>query len=104
MTAAVAVEAPRLTTRAGSRSTGARGGPGHRDQRGHQGQVLLHRDRPSLVTVSDGVLQLTARHLAEECYPFNVVLTQAWGGLWDAPTDATPYRVTMTVDGVRVWR
>ncbi|WP_183095735.1 glycoside hydrolase family 16 protein [Nocardioides stalactiti] len=36
--------------------------------------------------------------------PFNVVLTQAWGGLWNAPTALTPNRVTMTVDWVRVWR
>ena len=36
--------------------------------------------------------------------PFNVVLTQAWGGLWNAPTSQTPDRFTMTVDWVRVWR
>jgi beta-glucanase (GH16 family) len=36
--------------------------------------------------------------------PFNVVLTQAWGGLWNAPTAETPDRVTMTVDWVRVWK
>ena len=36
--------------------------------------------------------------------PFNVVLTQAWGGLWNAPTEATPHRVTMAVDWVRVWK
>jgi beta-glucanase (GH16 family) len=36
--------------------------------------------------------------------PFNVILTQAWGGLWNAPTAATPDRVTMTVDWVRVWQ
>jgi hypothetical protein len=36
--------------------------------------------------------------------PFNVVLTQAWGGLWNAPTALTPNRVTMTVDRVRVWK
>jgi hypothetical protein len=36
--------------------------------------------------------------------PFNVVLNQAWGGLWNAPTAETPDRVTMTVDWVRVWK
>lgn len=36
--------------------------------------------------------------------PFNVVLNQAWGGLWNAPTADTPDRVTMTVDWVRVWK
>jgi hypothetical protein len=36
--------------------------------------------------------------------PFNVVVTQAWGGLWNAPTSATPDRVTTTVDWVRVWK
>jgi len=36
--------------------------------------------------------------------PFNVVLTQAWGGLWNAPTSQTPDRFTMTVDWVRVWK
>jgi len=36
--------------------------------------------------------------------PFNAVVTQAWGGLWNAPTDATPDRVTTTVDWVRVWK
>lgn len=36
--------------------------------------------------------------------PFNLVLTQAWGGLWNAPNKDTPDRVTMTVDWVRVWK
>ncbi len=36
--------------------------------------------------------------------PFNVVLTQAWGGLWNAITAETPKRVTMVVDRVRVWK
>ena len=36
--------------------------------------------------------------------PFNVVLTQAWGGLWNAPTAETPDTVTMVVDWVRVWK
>ena len=35
--------------------------------------------------------------------PFNVVLTQVYGGLWNAPTDRTPDSVTMEVDWVRVW-
>ena len=36
--------------------------------------------------------------------PFNVVLTQVWGADWNAPTAATPRRLTMKVDWVRVWR
>jgi len=36
--------------------------------------------------------------------PFNVVLNQTWGQLWNAPTAETPDRVTMTVDWVRVWK
>ncbi|PWN04723.1 hypothetical protein DJ010_03655 [Nocardioides silvaticus] len=36
--------------------------------------------------------------------PFNVVLTQGWGGFWNAPTTDTPDQVTMTIDRVRVWR
>jgi hypothetical protein len=36
--------------------------------------------------------------------PFNIVLNQTWGHLWNAPTAATPKRVTMTVDWVRVWK
>jgi beta-glucanase (GH16 family) len=35
--------------------------------------------------------------------PFNVVLNQVYGGLWNAPTDRTPDAVTMEVDWVRVW-
>lgn len=36
--------------------------------------------------------------------PFTVVLTQAWGQLWNAPVAGTPDRHTMTVDWVRVWK
>jgi beta-glucanase (GH16 family) len=36
--------------------------------------------------------------------PFNVVLTQAWGGLWNAISDDTPRKVSMYVDWVRVWK
>jgi len=36
--------------------------------------------------------------------PFNTVLTQAWGGVWNSPVDATVDRATMTVDWVRVWK
>lgn len=36
--------------------------------------------------------------------PFNVVLTQAWGGQWNSPTSETTDRATMTVDWVRVWK
>lgn len=36
--------------------------------------------------------------------PFNVVLTQAWGGLWNAATAETPDRFTMLVDWVRVYQ
>ncbi|WP_183100797.1 glycoside hydrolase family 16 protein [Nocardioides pelophilus] len=36
--------------------------------------------------------------------PFNVVLTQAWGGQWNSPIDETADRATMTVDWVRVWK
>lgn len=36
--------------------------------------------------------------------PFNVVLTQAWGGLWNAATVETPARFTMLVDWVKVWK
>lgn len=35
--------------------------------------------------------------------PFNVVLNQVYGGLWNAPTERTPDVVTMEVDWVRVW-
>lgn len=36
--------------------------------------------------------------------PFNVVLNQAWGGLWNSPTDASADINTMRVDSVRVWK
>lgn len=36
--------------------------------------------------------------------PFNIVLTQAWGGLWNAATADTPGRFTMLVDWVKAWR
>ncbi len=36
--------------------------------------------------------------------PFNVVLNQVWGQLWNAPGAETPDRATMTVDWVRVWK
>ncbi|MEZ0579551.1 family 16 glycosylhydrolase [Nocardioides sp. MH1] len=36
--------------------------------------------------------------------PFNVVLTQAWGGLWNAATADTPDRFTLLVDWVKVWQ
>ncbi|KAA1428242.1 glycoside hydrolase family 16 protein [Nocardioides antri] len=36
--------------------------------------------------------------------PFNVVMSQAWGGLWNAPTAETPTRNMMAVDWVRVWQ
>lgn len=36
--------------------------------------------------------------------PFNVVLSQAWGGLWNARTEATPDRATLRIDYVRVWK
>lgn len=35
--------------------------------------------------------------------PFNLVLTQVYGGLWNAPVDRTPDSVTMEVDWVRAW-
>jgi len=36
--------------------------------------------------------------------PFNVVMTQAWGGKWNAPTAETPKFVTMTVAWVKAWK
>ncbi|WP_188111212.1 glycoside hydrolase family 16 protein [Nocardioides antri] len=36
--------------------------------------------------------------------PFNLVMTQAWGGLWNAPTEATPKQNLMAIDWVRVWQ
>ncbi len=36
--------------------------------------------------------------------PFNVVLNQTWGHLWNSPVAETPPRVTMAVDWVRVWK
>lgn len=36
--------------------------------------------------------------------PFNTVMTQAWGGVWNSPVDATVDQATMTVDWVRVWK
>ncbi|WP_188113297.1 glycoside hydrolase family 16 protein [Nocardioides humilatus] len=36
--------------------------------------------------------------------PFNMILTQAWGGAWNAPVAATPTKATMTIDWVRVWQ
>jgi len=36
--------------------------------------------------------------------PFNVVLTQAWGGLWNAATEETPDRAKLVVDWVKVWK
>lgn len=35
--------------------------------------------------------------------PFNVVLSQVWGGLWNAPTASTPDVNRLVVDWVRVW-
>ena len=35
---------------------------------------------------------------------FNVVMTQAWGGKWNAPTVDTPKAVTMAVAWVKVWK
>lgn len=36
--------------------------------------------------------------------PFDIVLSQGWGQLWNAPTADTPDRLTMTVDWVRAWK
>ncbi|GAA3829124.1 glycoside hydrolase family 16 protein [Nocardioides panacisoli] len=36
--------------------------------------------------------------------PFNVVLTQGWGQLWNAPVATTPQTVEMKIDYVRVWK
>lgn len=35
--------------------------------------------------------------------PFNVVLSQVWGGLWNAPTASTPDVNRLVVDWVQVW-
>lgn len=35
--------------------------------------------------------------------PFNVVLSQVWGGSWNAPTRRTPNRNRLVVDWVKVW-
>jgi beta-glucanase (GH16 family) len=37
-------------------------------------------------------------------HPFYIVLSQAWGSLWNAPTDSTPTSSTLTVDWVRAWK
>ncbi|WP_156391645.1 MULTISPECIES: glycoside hydrolase family 16 protein [unclassified Nocardioides] len=36
--------------------------------------------------------------------PFNLVVTQVWGHLWNAPTDQTAASATIEVDWVRAWR
>ena len=36
--------------------------------------------------------------------PFNLVLSQAWGSLWNAPTAQTSGASTLVVDWVRAWQ
>jgi beta-glucanase (GH16 family) len=36
-------------------------------------------------------------------HPFYLVMTEAWGALWNSPTEATPMTSTMTIDWVRAW-
>ncbi|WP_344774632.1 glycoside hydrolase family 16 protein [Nocardioides panacisoli] len=36
--------------------------------------------------------------------PFSLVMTQAWGYLWNAPTAATPSSAPLVVDWVRAWQ
>ncbi|MFC7500866.1 family 16 glycosylhydrolase [Nocardioides sp. GCM10030258] len=36
--------------------------------------------------------------------PFNLVVTQVWGHLWNAPTDQTADAATVEVDWVRAWQ
>ena len=36
--------------------------------------------------------------------PFNIVLTQAWGGMWNAATAETPTRFSLLVDWVKAWK
>lgn len=37
-------------------------------------------------------------------HPFYLVLTQYWGGQWNAPDERTPASATLTVDWARAWK